>query len=148
LALFPGWHDDLKLLIKSIDSPYKWALMIRPPMDRWGVGRVSLLGDACHATLPFLGQGAAMAMEDGYILAKALEVESNPITALKRYENARRDRTARIVNGSAGNTKRFHNPVLAEPETARAYVDREWAPDKIAERYEWIYTYDVTKALI
>ena len=148
LALFPGWHDDLKLLIKSIDSPYKWALMIRPPMDRWGVGRVSLLGDACHATLPFLGQGAAMAMEDGFMLARALEVESNPITALKRYENARRDRTARIVNGSAGNTKRFHNPVLAEPETARTYVDREWAPDKIAERYEWIYTYDVTKAII
>jgi salicylate hydroxylase len=52
------------------------------------------------------------------------------------------------VNGSAGNTNRFHNPVLAEPKTARAYVDREWAPDKIEERYEWIYTYDVTKANI
>ena len=59
-------------MIEAIDVPYKWALMARSAMTRWSEGRVTLLGDACHAALPFLAQGAAMAIEDAYVLARCL----------------------------------------------------------------------------
>ena len=115
-------------------------------MDRWTEGRVSLLGDACHATLPFLAQGAAMAMEDGVVLARALQVNADPHAGLKQYEQTRRERTGRVVAGSAENTKRFHNPRLAEASGAQEYVDREWSEARIKERYEWLFTYDATRA--
>jgi salicylate hydroxylase len=143
-ADFAGWNEDIQLMIRAIDVPYKWALMHRAPLPRWSVGRVSLLGDACHSTLPFLAQGAVMAIEDGFILARALEAHADPALALERYEAARRERTTRMVEGAAANTKRFHNPELAHVEGARAYVDREWNEARVKERYEWLFTYDVT----
>jgi salicylate hydroxylase len=143
-----GWNEDVHTLIKAIDVPYKWAMMVREPMKTWSQGRVTLLGDACHPTLPFLAQGAGMALEDGFILARALKQYSNPEEALLRYEEARKDRTAAVVNGSNANAKRFHNPALAHAEGAAAYVDREWAEEKVKERYEWLFTYDVEKVAI
>ena len=139
---FTGWHDDIQTMIRTIDIPYKWALMHRPPLPQWSMGRVSLLGDACHSTLPFLAQGAVMAIEDGFVLARALEAADDPAEALTRYENARRARTTRMVEGANANTKRFHNPELVSVEGARAYVDREWTEAKVKERYEWLFTYD------
>ena len=144
LADFAGWHQDIQLMIRAIDAPYKWALMHRAPLPRWSVGRVSLLGDACHSTLPFLAQGAVMAIEDAYILARALAAHADAATALEHYEAARRARTTRMVEGAAANTKRFHNPELAHVEGARAYVEREWNEARVKERYEWLFTYDVT----
>lgn len=141
---FRGWHEDVQLMIKSIATPYKWALMHRAPLDAWSRGRVSLLGDACHSTLPFLAQGAVMALEDSYLLARALDAEPDIAQALGRYENARKERTRRIVQGAADNTKRFHNPELASVEGASAYVDREWSEERVRQRYEWLFTYDVT----
>jgi salicylate hydroxylase len=143
---YAGWHDDVHALIRNIPVPFKWALMTRPPMARWTVGRVTLLGDACHSMVPFLAQGANMALEDGYILARALsEIQGDPGARLARYEEARRERTRRTVEGSANNIVRFHNKALADPDTARSYVDREWATAPVADRYEWLFRYDVTK---
>src|SRR5262249_2528014 len=120
--------------------------MVRAPMARWTVGRVSLLGDACHSMVPFLAQGANMAIEDGYILARPLTGPDADLAArLLKYESARRERTRRAGEGSAANIQRFHNKVLADPTKAREYVSREWAGVPIAERYEWLFRYDVTK---
>jgi salicylate hydroxylase len=142
-ADFAGWHEDVQALIRRIPVPYKWALMTRPPMERWTVGRVTLLGDACHSMVPFLAQGAVMAIEDGYMLARCLKVF--PVAeALVRYENARRARTRRAVEGSADNIGRFHHRALADPAQAREYVEREWAGQNVASRYEWLFRYDVT----
>jgi salicylate hydroxylase len=147
-ADFVGWNEDIQQMIQAIDVPYKWALMTRAPLPKWSVGRVSLLGDACHSTLPFLAQGAVMSIEDGFILARALVAYLDIPTALQRYEAARHERTTRIVEGAAGNAKRFHNPELAHAEGARAYVTREWSEARVKERYEWLFTYDVTTVAV
>jgi salicylate hydroxylase len=148
-ADFGGWHEDVHALIRSIPEPYKWALMVRPPMERWTDGRVTLLGDACHSMVPFLAQGAVMAIEDGCILARCFKKYGSSVNvALTRYEAARRERTRRAVEGSAGNIERFHNRALADPAKAHEYVDREWAGERVAERYEWLFRYDVTTAEI
>ena len=90
------------------ESLFKWALHDRAPMNQWGKGRVTLLGDACHPTLPFMAQGAAMAIEDGAVLADCLAADGLNPNALDRYETLRRARTARIQNGSRRNATLFH----------------------------------------
>ena len=142
-AEFRGWHDDIQAFIRQIDMPYKWALMVRPPLERWTMNRVTLAGDAAHSMLPFLAQGAVMAIEDGCVLARCLAKYEVP-KALTHHESARKERTRRTVEGSAANLYRFHNPVLADPAEARGFVDREWANQRIAERYEWLFRYDAT----
>ncbi|MFM9887053.1 MAG: FAD-dependent monooxygenase [Burkholderiales bacterium] len=145
---FAGWHGDVQSMIRNIDEPYKWALASRPPLERWSIGRVTLLGDACHPTLPMLAQGAVMALEDGFILGRCLIQFDSIEEALRRYEQARRDRTTRIVQGSAENANRFHNKKLGDADEAQRFVDREWAKEKVDDRYEWLFRYDVTSTPI
>jgi salicylate hydroxylase len=139
---FVDWHPDIQTMIHAIDTPYKWALLDREPLARFSVGRATLLGDAAHPTLPFLAQGANMAIEDGMILTRCLAQHADIPTALRRYEAARLARTAAIVRGSNDNAKRFHNPALTQAITAADYIDREWTPEKTRERYDWLYDYD------
>jgi len=136
------WHQDIHNIISQIDTPFKWALLGREPLDNFAQGRVALLGDAAHPTLPFLAQGANMALEDGAILARCLAAEADIGAALRRYEAARLERTAAIVRGSNDNTKRFHNPAHATAEGAAAYVEKEFAPELVRRRYHWLFEYD------
>ena len=145
-ADFAGWHQDIHTIIGEIDQPYKWALVGRAPMAHWSRGRATLLGDACHPTLPFLAQGAGMAIEDGFILGRCLEAYGDPQTALKHYEAARMPRTARVMRGSADNGRRFHSNALSTPEEGQRYVHREFEPAKVADRYDWLYDYDAATA--
>jgi len=107
---FAGWHPSIQELLDHAegDSLYKWALFDRDPMSAWGKGSVSLLGDACHPTLPFMAQGAAMAIEDAAVLGACLEFDEPVDARLERYEALRRERTAGIQNGSRRNAKVFH----------------------------------------
>jgi salicylate hydroxylase len=136
------WHQDIHNIVHSIDIPYKWALLGRDPLEHFAQGRVCVMGDAAHPTLPFLAQGANMALEDGIILARLLDTCPDVPSALVRYENARLERTARIVRGSSDNTKRFHNPALGSAEGAAEYIEREFEVSKVRARYDWLYEYD------
>ena len=138
---FAGWNPEIHTIIESVDVPYKWALLGRDPLDRFVTGRACLIGDAAHPTLPFLAQGANMAIEDGIVLARCLEAFP-PQEALQRYQRARIERTNSIVLKSAENARRFHNPALAHAEGADDYVSREWQPERVRERYDWLFTYD------
>ena len=102
LAQFAGWHPELLGLIgaASPSSIIKWALFEREPLPRWSLRRATLLGDAAHPLLPFLGLGAAMAIEDGTVLGLAVAANADPVQALLCYENARRSRTSRVFEAS------------------------------------------------
>ena len=135
---FSGWHDDIKVLIDHMDSSncYKWALYDREPLARWSFGRVTLLGDACHPTLPFLAQGAAMAIEDAAVLAICLHNAMSVEEALQHYEALRIDRTARIQAESRRNGRIFHMSGIVGK--MRNLV----ASTAIADNFDWIYGYD------
>jgi salicylate hydroxylase len=148
-ADYAGWHKDVQCMIGIIETPFKWALFLREPLQKWSHGRVTLIGDACHATLPYLAQGANMAIEDGLVLARALEAQPHaPAEALQRYERARVERTTSVVNKSAENLGRFHNEKLADPVLADDYTSAEWDPQRIRERYDWLFRYDAANVLI
>jgi salicylate hydroxylase len=98
LERYAGWHESLLRLFAAADTWYKWALYDRDPIPRWTRGRVTVLGDAAHPMLPYLGQGACQAIEDGAVLATALSAEAaDPLTGLARYERTRRPRASRVV---------------------------------------------------
>lgn len=141
LADFQGWHADIQQIVRQIEVPLKWAYRGREPLQQWSVGNVTLLGDAAHPTLPTLAQGANMAIEDGLVLARCLRLDEPISSTLRRYEAARVPRTSKIVRSSTENARRFQDDRLGGAD-ASAYVDKEWHPDAIAERYNWLFEYD------
>ena len=100
---FSGWHPMVQTLIDAVDKDacYRWSLCDLPPMSSWTQGRVALLGDAVHATLPFMASGAALAIEDARVLQRALAAESNLPRALLVYQNSRRARAHQVQRNSA-----------------------------------------------
>jgi salicylate hydroxylase len=145
---FPGWNEDVHTLIRNIETPFKWALLGREPLTQWTVGRVTLLGDAAHPTLPMMAQGANMAIEDGVVLARCLDEHDDVERSLQAYEHARRDRTSRLVRAANDNASRFHNPALGNAEGAARYVDTEWQETKVKQRYDWVFEYDPVRVSI
>ncbi|WP_199272379.1 FAD-dependent monooxygenase [Paraburkholderia acidisoli] len=102
---YQHFHADARALLAACDTVLASALYVRDPLPLWSRGSFTLLGDACHPMMPFMAQGAGMAIEDAVVLSRALQ-DASPATlgaALQRYENARRERTARIQIGSRGN---------------------------------------------
>ena len=104
LAAFAGWHPQVRRIIAAAETCFIWALFDRDPLPRWSIGRTTLLGDACHPMYPFMGQGAAQAIEDGAALAACLAAGSDdPAAALQRYEQLRLPRVSRLQAMSRAN---------------------------------------------
>jgi salicylate hydroxylase len=142
---FGHWHEDVCELMRKIEQPFKWALLGRSPQKGWAQGSICLVGDSAHPTLPFLAQGANMAIEDAAVMARCLAAQDNSAKAFEQFENLRWQRTADIVNRSSDNAKRFHNPQLSDPAKAVDYVSSEWEPEKVRRRYDWMFEYDALK---
>ena len=137
-ADFSGWHGDTQAIIDHADKDqcFRWAMNNRPPVDNWSTSRTTLLGDAAHPTLPYMAQGGGMAIEDGAVIARALQQEDDVGAALDLYQRNRLERTARIVNESSANRNMFHLP--SEAALREAFAQR----DMNAERTAWLFSYD------
>jgi 2-polyprenyl-6-methoxyphenol hydroxylase-like FAD-dependent oxidoreductase len=135
---YEGWHPAIQAIIDAADKDqcYRWAMHNRPPIRNWSTQRVTILGDAAHPTLPYLAQGAAMAIEDGAVLSRALGQESSIERALDLYQRSRIDRTARVVEQSNENQKLFH--LRSEEEIRRRFAHR----DEGVDRNTWLYSYN------
>jgi salicylate hydroxylase len=137
LARFAGFPEAGRRLIEAPANWMKWALFDRPPAKSWGEGRVTLLGDAAHPMVPFLAQGAAMAIEDARVLADCLAEGVDPAAALRRYEGLRRPRTAKVQKEARETGNRFH---LSGPlAMARDVTLRLMGADRFVSRFDWIY---------
>ena len=136
---FSGWHDDVQTVIDLMDRDacYRWALNMREPVANWRSERAVLVGDAAHATLPFLAQGAAMAIEDAAVLDRLLAEDSDIPTTLRRFQAARRDRTTRIVRGANKMARMFH---MDSEDALREGMIR--GADVARERDTWLYNYN------
>jgi salicylate hydroxylase len=111
LERYTGWHESLLRLFAAADTWYKWALYDRDPIPLWTRGRATVLGDAAHPMLPYLGQGACQAIEDGAVLATALRAEaSDPLMGLARYERTRWPRASRVVLAARERGQSNHLP--------------------------------------
>jgi salicylate hydroxylase len=142
LAAFDGWHPQVRRIISAADTCFIWALFDRDPLPQWSIGRTTLLGDACHPMYPFMGQGAAQAIEDGATLAACLLAAGNgdPAAALRYYERLRLSRVTRLQDMSRANKTRFH--MCDGP--AQVARDAEWgrAADRSPDALRWLYDYD------
>jgi salicylate hydroxylase len=141
LVAFAGWHKQIGRIIGAAETCFIWALFDRDPLPRWSVGRTTLLGDACHPMYPFMGQGAAQAIEDGAALAACLVAGSGDVAgALRRYEVVRLPRVSRLQAMSRANKTRFH--MRDGPEQCAR--DAEWARagDRAPDALRWLYEHD------
>ena len=112
---YKGWNRTIETLLQHADpnSLYKWALHDRLPMKQWSKGRIIVLGDAAHPMLPFLAQGAAMAIEDGAVLANCIDNFDEVEEALKYFEKIRKPRTSYVQSAARRNAKVLHLSGLA-----------------------------------
>jgi salicylate hydroxylase len=140
LEHFPKWVwcAAARTVVEAPQQWQKWALFDLPPLARWGRGPVTLLGDAAHPMLPFLAQGAAIAVEDAAVLADCLVGSADaPAAALRRYEGLRRDRTARVQRAGRNNSRRYHATGLEA--SVRNLALRTMGGAWLRGRYDWLY---------
>jgi salicylate hydroxylase len=135
---YAGWHPMVRAAIENTDRDqcFRWALNNRKPAMTWSTGRVTLLGDAVHPTLPYMAQGAAMAIEDAAVLTRALDLDRPLADVLRLYEQHRAPRAARVVEESNEMADLYH--IDNADEMRQAFRDRNIA----ASRNNWLYPYD------
>jgi salicylate hydroxylase len=143
---FKRWSPVIRSIIEKAPVLNRWALFDRMPLERWSDGRVVLMGDACHPMLPFLAQGAVMAIEDAYLLAQLVTRTADLQGALQTYETQRKPRTARIQEGARSNAALFHkgDPISRLATFGPIWIAGQFLPSVAHGQYDWIYKHDVT----
>ena len=137
------WGDQPRELVAAPQQWNKWALYDLPPLRRWGDGPVTLVGDAAHPMLPFLAQGAAMAIEDAAVLAASLARTPDDVPgAMRRYERERRNRTHRAQRGAQRNSRAYH--LTGSAALARNLYLRAVGGKMLLRSYDWLYAWRPT----
>ena len=137
---------QLQALIAQPDIWLKWALYDRSPLPAYSHGAAALIGDAAHPMLPFLAQGAAMAIEDAVVAARCLRLElDDAAAALKAYSAVRRPRTRKVQRQAARNGSRYHRSLL--PAALRNAAMRTIGGPRLLRHYDWLYDWRPPAAL-
>ena len=142
---FAGWGGAAGTLIASVEECFLWGLFDHPALPAWTDGRLALLGDACHPMLPFLAQGATMALEDAWVLAEALDRADQPEAGLAAYAARRRPRTDRVQRAAAGAGRLYHlRTGLRQGAHLALRLTGKPSWSLLARRFDWIFGHDVT----
>jgi salicylate hydroxylase len=144
-AAFAGFAPEVRSLLDQVEMANIWGLFRHPVAPHWHKGAVALLGDAAHPTLPFLAQGAVMALEDAWVLARALAEHSDTDAALAAYQALRRPRASRAIAAANANARNYHLGGL-QRHVAHAGLRAmgRIAPGAMLGRFAWLYDHDVT----
>ncbi len=133
-----AWAPNAHSILRAPDAWLKWALYDIEPLARFAHGAAALLGDAAHAMLPFLAQGAAMAIEDAAVAAQCLaRMPDDPSAAWQTYSAIRRSRTRKVQRFAARNGKRYHRAGLAA--MLRNTAMRLVGGKRLLHNYDWLY---------
>ncbi|MGQ0611296.1 MAG: FAD-dependent monooxygenase [Paracoccaceae bacterium] len=148
-AAFDRFDPRVRGWLDQVEVPWLWGLFRHEVAAHWGralpAGGAAILGDAAHPTLPFLAQGASLALEDAYVLARELDRADSLRAGLAAYQAARSDRARRAVAAADGNARAYH---LREPLRGLAHLGLRLtgrlAPGFALSRFDWLYGHDVT----
>ncbi|WP_227267916.1 FAD-dependent monooxygenase [Roseobacter weihaiensis] len=141
-AAFADFGDPVRALLAAVEEVKLWGLFRHPVAETWVKHSAALLGDAAHPTLPFMAQGANLALEDAWVLARVAVTGDD----LSRYQVLRRARAARVVSAASGNAWKYHlrpGPVRWAAHRALSMGSR-LAPGVMMSQFDWIYRHDVT----
>ena len=145
-AAFAGFCPEVTDMLAQVETVNIWGLFRHPVAERWSRGAVVLLGDAAHPTLPFLAQGAVMALEDAWVLADALAVYDSRDQAFAAYQAKRKPRATRAIEAANANARNYH---LAGVKKTVAHAGLRMinavAPQRMLSRFDWLYRHDVTR---
>lgn len=141
-AAFADFGGPVQALLEAVEEVKLWGLFRHPVAETWVKGSAALLGDAAHPTLPFMAQGANLALEDAWVLARVATAGDD----LSRYQILRRERAARVVSAASGNAWKYHlrpGPMRWAAHQALRMGSR-LAPGAMMSQFDWIYRHDVT----
>lgn len=149
---FADFSPRVQGWLGQVDKVWLWGLFRHPVARVWHQslpqGAAAILGDAAHPTLPFLAQGANMALEDAWVLAQSLASHDSPAAALTAYQFARAARCARIVDAASRNARAYHLSGLTRRVAYAGLRMGGWiAPGLALRRFDWLYDMDVTKTV-
>lgn len=143
---FADFGAPVRAMLERVTAPRLWGLFRHPVAKTWQRGHLALLGDAAHPTLPFLAQGASMALEDAWVLADALAGTDTVAAALADYQSRREKRARRVISAANGNAWKYHirpAPLRRAAHTVMR-LGGHFAPDCMMRQFDWLYTHDVT----
>ncbi|MEM9786380.1 MAG: FAD-dependent monooxygenase [Pseudomonadota bacterium] len=144
-AAFADTCWEIKGILGEVDEVKLWGLFRHPVAQHWHRGTIVILGDAAHPTLPFLAQGANLAIEDAYVLARCCNENASVEKALQAYQNARRGRVVRAINAANANARNYHlGGTRRQIAHAGLRTMGRFAPDAFLNRMRWLYDHDVT----
>lgn len=147
-AAFAGFAGPVPGWLAQVTECRRWGLFRHVVAPRWHDGRRVLIGDAAHPTLPFLAQGACMAIEDAWLLAACLDADADQSRALDRFAAMRIPRVTRIIDAATQNARNYHLtglPRMLGHAGLRAAT--LVAPKAIFGRFAWVYDFDPTQAV-
>ncbi len=138
-----GW--EVKSILGDVETVNLWGLFRHPVAVNWCMDGIAILGDAAHPTLPFLAQGANLAIEDAYVLARSCDETRSLEAGLRRYQQLRRARALKAVAAANRNARNYHlGGVQRIVAHAGLRVMGRFAPDAFLNRMDWLYGHDVT----
>lgn len=148
-AAFKGFSPAVNSWLSKVDNTHLWGLFRHPVAETWAKGAQALLGDAAHPTLPFLAQGANLALEDAWVLIRTLRAYELP-EALSRYQALRAPRVVRVVDAATKNARNYHLsfPPLRFAAHNALRLGGALAPRRMLGQFDWLYRHDVTNEVI